>query len=73
MYKVYLLLIMLKMDLRKQIDTQIKEIALLENNVGFFARSKGADALRKDVDKKIAKANEKIASIKAQIKLIPNE
>ena len=63
----------LKMDLRKQIDTQIKEIALLENNLGFFARSKGADALRKDVDKKIAKANEKIASIKAQIKLIPNE
>lgn len=63
----------LKMDLRKQIDAQIKEIALLENNLGFFANSKGADALRKDVDKKIAKANEKITAIKAQLKLIPNE
>lgn len=63
----------LKMDLRKQIDVQIKEIALLENNLGFFANSKGADALRKDVDKKIAKANEKIAGIKAKLKQIPNE
>ncbi|MCH2228981.1 MAG: DUF349 domain-containing protein [Crocinitomicaceae bacterium] len=63
----------LKMDLRKQIDIQIKEIALLENNLGFFANSKGADALRKDVEKKVARANDKISGIKAKLKLIPNE
>ncbi|MEJ6777054.1 MAG: DUF349 domain-containing protein [Crocinitomicaceae bacterium] len=63
----------LKLELRKQIDTQIKEVALLENNLGFFASSKGTDALRKEVDKKIAKVNEKINSIKTQLKLLPNE
>ncbi|MDG1776700.1 MAG: DUF349 domain-containing protein [Crocinitomicaceae bacterium] len=63
----------LKMALRKQIDVEVKKIALLENNLGFFANSKGADALRKDVDKKIAKATEKITVIKSQLKLIPNE
>ena len=63
----------LKMDLRKQIDVQIKEIALLENNLGFFANSKGADALRKDVEKKVARANDKISGIKAKLKQIPNE
>lgn len=63
----------LKLELRKKIDTQIKEVALLENNLGFFASSEGADTLRENVDKKIAKINEKINSIKTQLKLLPNE
>ena len=62
-----------KQELRKQIDTIKSEINLLENNLGFFAKSKGADALRLEVEKKIAKANEEIEAIKLKIKMIPNE
>ena len=62
-----------KQDLRKQIDTIKSEIIQLENNLGFFAKSKGADALKLEVEKKIAKANEEIEAIKQKIKMIPNE
>jgi len=63
----------LKMNLRKDIDKEMKEITLLENNLGFFANSKGADALKKDVELKVAIAQKKIAGIKKHLKLIPNE
>lgn len=63
----------MKFDLRKSIDAQQKEITQLENNLGFFANSKGANALKEEVEKKVAKAKEKIAGIKAQLKMIPNE
>jgi len=62
-----------KQDLRKQIDTIKAEINQLENNLGFFAKSKGADALRAEVNKKIDKANRDIEAIKQKIKMIPNE
>lgn len=60
-------------DIRKEIDQQKKEIILLENNLGFFASSKGADALKKEVEKKISKANAKIEALKRKLKSIPNE
>ena len=60
-------------DIRKQIDVLQKEMLTLENNLGFFARSKGADQLRADVQKKIDAAQEKIKSLRAKLKLIPNE
>lgn len=63
----------LRMEIRKEIDAQKKEINLLENNLGFFANSKGADALKKDVEKKIGKANAKIDALKRKLKAIPNE
>lgn len=63
----------IKFDLRKEIDKYKKEVALLENNLGFFANSKGADSLKKDVEKKVLRVHEKIASVKEKIKLIPNE
>lgn len=63
----------LKIQLRKDIDRLQKEIILLENNLGFFSRSKVADALKKDVDRKIEKAQSEIRSIKDKLKLIPNE
>jgi len=63
----------MKFDLRKTIDAQQKEITQLENNLGFFANSKGANALKEEVEKKVAEAKEKIAGIKAQLKMIPNE
>jgi hypothetical protein len=62
-----------KQDIRKQIDALQKEINTLENNLGFFARSKGADQLRQEVNKKISLAQEKIQGLKARLKLIPNE
>lgn len=63
----------IKLDLRKEIDKEMKEINLLENNLGFFANSKGADALRKDVEKKVNLSKEKIAEIKQKLKMVPNE
>lgn len=60
-------------DIRKQIDALQKEMFTLENNLGFFARSKGADQLRSDVQKKIDAAQEKIKGLRAKLKLIPNE
>jgi hypothetical protein len=62
-----------KNEIRKQIDVLNKEIMLLENNLGFFAKSKGADALRADVDKKVKHAQERIQQLKQKLKLIPNE
>lgn len=63
----------LKNQLRKDIDRLNKEIILFENNLGFFSKSKGSDALRKDVEKKIEKARQEIAAIKTRLKQIPNE
>lgn len=62
-----------KAALRKQIETIKGEINQLENNLGFFAKSKGADALKLEVQKKIDKAQQEIDSIKQKIKMIPNE
>ena len=63
----------LRNDIRSQIDREKKEINLLENNLGFFSNSKGADVLRKDVEKKIERANQKIDGLKRKLKAIPNE
>ncbi len=61
-------------EIRSQIDREKKEINLLENNLGFFSsNSKGADDLRKDVEKKINRANDKIEGLKRKLKAIPNE
>lgn len=62
-----------KFDLRKQIDKHKKEITQLENNLGFFANSKGADKLKQEVEKKIDAERKKIEALKTRIKLIPNE
>jgi hypothetical protein len=62
-----------RQELRKQIDHLQKDILTLENNLGFFARSKGADQLRLDVQKKVEEAQQKIQGLKAKLKLIPNE
>ena len=54
-------------------ETLKKEIMQLENNLGFFAKSKGADQLKKEVEQKVAHANAKIETLKQKLKLIPNE
>lgn len=62
-----------KMDIRKEIDKYQKEVHLLENNLGFFANSKGADALKKEVEKNIENVQKKIIALRTKMKLIPNE
>jgi hypothetical protein len=62
-----------KTEIRQQIEKLRSEMLLLENNLGFFARSKGADALRKEVEGKIRVAGDRIESLKRRLKLIPNE
>ena len=50
-----------------------QDIALLENNIGFFAHSKNADALIADVRAKIARAKEELQATIEKVKLIDRE
>ena len=60
-------------DIKRQIDVLTSEMLQYENNLGFFAKSKGADVLRKEVEQKIDKSKEEILRLKTKLKLIPNE
>jgi len=59
-----------KYDLHDKINRLKSDILQFENNLGFFAKSKGADLLKKDVEAKIASAQRKIEELKAKIKMI---
>lgn len=48
------------------------DIQIWENNIGFFARSKNAEALMKEVQNKIARAKEQIGTMIEKIRLIDN-
>jgi len=50
-----------------------QDIALLENNKGFFAKSKNADSIFSDIDKKISNAREELLQIEEKIKLIDKQ
>lgn len=50
-----------------------QEIALLENNIGFFSKSKGAETLIADVQEKIARAKRDMADAIAKVKMIDGE
>ena len=41
-----------------------------ENNVGFLSKSKNAEVLRREVERKIQKAKQEIALLEAKMKLI---
>ena len=56
--------------IRKKIDALQGEINQLENNMGFFAQSKGASKIIQDVERKVNQAREKIDGLKMQLKLI---
>lgn len=49
------------------------EIATYENNIGFFASSKNADALIKELNKKIEAAKTELVELEAKIKEIDNQ
>lgn len=50
-----------------------QDIAVLENNIGFFARSKNAEALVADVQAKINRAREEMQAAIEKVKLIDRE
>ncbi len=50
-----------------------QEIALLENNIGFFAKSKNADALIADVKAKIERARNEMEAAVEKVKLIDRQ
>jgi predicted DNA-binding protein YlxM (UPF0122 family) len=56
--------------LHDKINKLKSDILQFENNLGFFAKSKGADLLKKDVEAKISAAQRKIEELKAKIKMI---
>jgi len=62
-----------KQTVRAEINKIKQDMIQLENNLGFFANSKGANALKAEVEKKIDAEREKIDTLKAKLKSIPNE
>ncbi len=54
--------------LRKRIQKEENDVALLKNNLGFFGRSKNADKMREEFGVKIATSETEIASLKSQLK-----
>ena len=59
--------------LYNQVRQLEQEIGLLENNIGFFAKSKNAEALVADVRAKIERAREEMASTIEKVKLIDKQ
>ena len=57
-------------ELSMQISKLSTDIALWENNIEFFSRSKNADALRKEIQTKIDKAQADIKLLKDKQKLL---
>ena len=51
-------------DSRKKIQTLENDIAVLTNNLEFFAKSKNSDKLRAEVEKKIAQAEKELEILK---------
>ncbi|RCR71002.1 DUF349 domain-containing protein [Larkinella punicea] len=57
-------------DIRRKMTTLENDIAVYNNNIEFFSRSKGADKLRADIDKKIQVAQKQLDDLKHQLKVI---
>jgi len=62
-----------KEKIRNKINDIVKEVANYENNLGFFANSKGAEALLKGVNGNIEKGKNEIDKLKRRLKLFPKE
>jgi hypothetical protein len=53
-------------DTRRKINALENDIATYRNNIEFFARSKNADRLRADIEKKIADAQKQLDALRGQ-------
>ena len=56
-------------DKIKRIQADINQ---LENNLGFFGKSKNADAMKAEFQQKIDRSKEEVTKLKAQLKMIPH-
>lgn len=59
--------------IRKEIDAIKQNIIQFENNLGFFANSKGANPLKEQVEQNIEAEKKKLDALKQKLKSIPNE
>ncbi len=59
-----------KNSLQNKIDQVKEEILLWENNIGFFANSKQANALKQEFENKIARAKEELARLQEKMKFL---
>jgi hypothetical protein len=57
---------------RDKMEKLKSEVIQFENNLGFFANSKGADLLKKEVEKKIEKTRDEIELLKQKLKMLRN-
>jgi hypothetical protein len=62
-----------RIEIREKITRIETDIRQLENNLGFFAKSKGADTLRKEVEGKIDASRKRIAELKNKLKQLVQE
>ncbi len=56
-----------KNDLKYRMNQLNSEVNTLENNLGFFAKSKNAESLKKEFEEKINRAKEEIKKLKQQL------
>ncbi len=56
--------------IRRQVQKLENDISLWNNNMQFFAASKQADKVREEFEHKIVEAQEKLASLKGQLKML---
>ena len=59
-----------RMNLQNKIQKLRDEIVTLENNIGFFARSKQSEILKAEYEKKIAKIKNDVKVLEAKIKIL---
>jgi hypothetical protein len=59
--------------IREKINRLTAEINTLETNLGFFGKSKGAQALVTEYQEKVSKARAEVDRLKAQLKQIPKD
>ena len=59
-----------RVTLQGKIQKLRDEIAVLENNIGFFSNSKNSELMRAEYEKKINKAKEDLKLLEAKLKIV---
>lgn len=59
-----------KRNLMHKISQLKNDVTVWENNLGFFAKSKNADQIKKEFEEKITKAKDEISRLKDQLQVI---
>ncbi|HQF27558.1 MAG TPA: DUF349 domain-containing protein, partial [Bacteroidia bacterium] len=59
-------------NLRSRVEKLNSEVQVWENNLGFFANSKNANALKEEYEQKIQQAKEEIGKLKARMAELRN-